>query len=398
MKKIVSAVMVAMTIMASTTGVAKEYSNGVSVKSKFDFDFSMTGPNTKFPNQVFTDGKKTWLQFKDLNRPPVIFADEKPIAYQIEGQYMVVSGIYPNITLVDGREGTLVEINYDGVYSAANKGVIHSVSRPIAINGVASLPQEAAPAPVYRQVSPSSFKVAPVTTTAIEVTAPNPVNVAPQIRPTIRVSPQSQRGWIVKASDRVAPVQPAFEDTGFQTMQYQVKAAPNFKISPDITAAAVFSEPKPVVIKVAQVKPAPAAVPVAVAQTNPEVFKMKGSFMVATLGDIPAVRQEALAVPKPLVTRMSIATSDVSDGVRLSDDVLEKLTQYVLSGYKIFITGTAGTSTEVSRVARANGRAVNAMKEIVNFGIGQKSVSVTKLSSYPSKGDGSGVEIRLVKS
>lgn len=74
---------------------------------QFRFDWQLSGSRAVAPLQVFDDGKHTWLQFSQVGPVPAIFArtaaGDVPLRYRREGDYLILSGVWPELILRGGH-------------------------------------------------------------------------------------------------------------------------------------------------------------------------------------------------------------------------------------------------------------------------------------------------------
>jgi type IV secretion system protein VirB9 len=74
------------------------------------FDWASTGSKQILPMRAFDDGKSTWLAWpKDASMPAILQREpdgqEGPVNYRVQGDYVVVDGVPPQLVL---RQGKLV--------------------------------------------------------------------------------------------------------------------------------------------------------------------------------------------------------------------------------------------------------------------------------------------------
>lgn len=160
----------ALVLALSSIGVASvaygdEYQGGgnaaqVRVETKYDFGFDfavLSGSKIFTPIQAFTDGKRTWVQFRDTGRTPLSFADGQPVSGKVEGMFYIIDGVYSSVNFIDAKTNTNIVMVYDGVYQMKKPATLYSSGAPMAINGVAQMPIEQAK-PVV--AAPPTFTVA----------------------------------------------------------------------------------------------------------------------------------------------------------------------------------------------------------------------------------------------
>lgn len=75
--------------------------------SQFSFNWQLSGDRAVAPLQVFDDGRRTWLQFAPGQPVPAIFevtpAGDRPLPYRVEGPYVVLQGVWPQLALRGGH-------------------------------------------------------------------------------------------------------------------------------------------------------------------------------------------------------------------------------------------------------------------------------------------------------
>lgn len=171
-KLVVSALVLALNAVGMVSvAYGDDYQGGdatqVRVETKYDFGFDFTvlsGSKIFTPVQAFTDGKRTWVQFRDTGRTPLSFADGVPVSGKIEGMFFVVDGVYSSMNFIDAKTNTNIVMVYDGVYQMKKPATLYSAGAPMAINGVAQMPVEQAKPVVAPMFTVSQSKAAPVST------------------------------------------------------------------------------------------------------------------------------------------------------------------------------------------------------------------------------------------
>ncbi len=79
--------------------------------SQHNFEYSVADREGVQLVQAFDDGSKTYLQFTGAPTEPVVIeggADKKPLAYLGDGPYLVVAGVYPQLTVSVGAHSALI--------------------------------------------------------------------------------------------------------------------------------------------------------------------------------------------------------------------------------------------------------------------------------------------------
>lgn len=79
----------------------------------WNFDYSYAGSKRLRPKRAFDDGTFTYLQFKDFETMPAIFAvdengNESLVNYNVQGKYLVVTSMGAQFTLRDGDTATCI--------------------------------------------------------------------------------------------------------------------------------------------------------------------------------------------------------------------------------------------------------------------------------------------------
>lgn len=83
-------------------------------KSLYNFEYTISGPNSIAPIKIFDDGKFTYFEFRDkTSELPAIFYSDKQgneglINFRIVGRYVVVESIRERFTIRYGREAVCV--------------------------------------------------------------------------------------------------------------------------------------------------------------------------------------------------------------------------------------------------------------------------------------------------
>lgn len=173
-KWMVSALVLALSsIGLASVAHSEEYQGGgnaaqVRVETKYDFGFDFTvlsGSKIFTPVQAFTDGKRTWIQFRDTGRTPLSFADGQPVSGKTEGMFYVIDGVYSSMNFIDAKTNTNIVMVYDGVYQMKKPATLYASGAPMAINGVAQMPVEQPKQVVNPMFTVAQQKAGPVSTT-----------------------------------------------------------------------------------------------------------------------------------------------------------------------------------------------------------------------------------------
>ena len=78
-----------------------------------NFDYSYSGSKRLRPVRAFDDGVFTYFQFEDFDVMPAVFAvdengNERLVNFNVQGKYVVVSGLGSQFTLRDGNTATCI--------------------------------------------------------------------------------------------------------------------------------------------------------------------------------------------------------------------------------------------------------------------------------------------------
>ena len=81
--------------------------------SDLNFDYSYAGSKRLRPIRAFDDGVFTYFQFNDFDVMPAVFSvdengNERLVNFNLQGQYLVVSGVGSQFTLRDGDTATCI--------------------------------------------------------------------------------------------------------------------------------------------------------------------------------------------------------------------------------------------------------------------------------------------------
>jgi len=113
--------------ISSYSGTAGFYSADepdISDKDRYNFDYTISGPESITPVKIFDDGIFTYFEFKDRNNElPAIFTvapdkTESLVNFRISGRYLVVEKVAPRFTL---RNGVEVGCVFNEAYLAKQK-------------------------------------------------------------------------------------------------------------------------------------------------------------------------------------------------------------------------------------------------------------------------------------
>jgi hypothetical protein len=110
--------------------------------ASYNFDYKIAGDRAVAPAQVFDNGSRIYLQFRDMNTLPAIFSDTpmgevllKPgIEYTVEPPYVVIRNIEPELILMmNKRKAT---ISYQGPITEfiTKTPVMYGAKQPIALS------------------------------------------------------------------------------------------------------------------------------------------------------------------------------------------------------------------------------------------------------------------------
>lgn len=135
LKKIMLAV-----ALASSFGANAAESSTVG---NYDFAFQVSGDKAYQPSQVFTDGKKTWIQPKRPGEMPSIFSESGPVKFRTDSPYLIIDSLFPAVTLRYQGEHQ-VDVDYVGRYALPGAaGVSYGVAQPKAVNGTVAVVRSA---------------------------------------------------------------------------------------------------------------------------------------------------------------------------------------------------------------------------------------------------------------
>lgn len=79
-------------------------------KSLYNFEYTISGPESVSPIKIFDDGKFTYFEFKDKNAelPAIFYSNEKGdegiVNYRILGKYVVVESVRSRFTIRYGKD------------------------------------------------------------------------------------------------------------------------------------------------------------------------------------------------------------------------------------------------------------------------------------------------------
>lgn len=110
-----------------------------AVAGHYSFDWQLSGNREVAPLQVFDDGHKTWLQFAPGQPVPAIFEQraegDRPLSYKLEGPYVVLDGVWPELVLRGGQLKSTVR-RVQQIQSGGANAVSSSIEGPAAATAV----------------------------------------------------------------------------------------------------------------------------------------------------------------------------------------------------------------------------------------------------------------------
>lgn len=183
----------------------------------YSFAWRLSGNRLAAPLQVFDNGKLTWLQFAPGQTIPSIFqhtdTNDRPLRYQRQGPYVVLSGVWPSLLLRSGNLQSRIDritapddVATTGplpvqplvTVTAASEHVAHGITEKVstAVQPLNSEPPEHKPQAVVpvrldtaTALTQASFQ--PVVDAPLETTIHVPVNQdLPRVNSRFSVSPQ----------------------------------------------------------------------------------------------------------------------------------------------------------------------------------------------------------------
>ncbi len=107
--------------------------DAASLNSKNNFDYSISGPDYVAPLKIFDDGEFTYFEFRDINGTlPAMYSVGKDgieamVNYKIQGKYVIVEAVYPQMTLRFGDDAVCVY--NDAFYANSAKATQIAVSQ-----------------------------------------------------------------------------------------------------------------------------------------------------------------------------------------------------------------------------------------------------------------------------
>ncbi|MDA8094882.1 MAG: TrbG/VirB9 family P-type conjugative transfer protein [Betaproteobacteria bacterium] len=116
-----------------------------AVLAHYHFSYRMTDRRAVSLIQVFDDGTRTYLQFKEPYAAPVITADNTntPLPYSRQGLFAIVDGVYSSLTVTTVGHRTVVHNDSRGALTPLPAPVAAVIHRP----RVESLPPALVPSP-----------------------------------------------------------------------------------------------------------------------------------------------------------------------------------------------------------------------------------------------------------
>jgi hypothetical protein len=427
----------------------QDLTNGIEVQSKYDFSFELSGQGLK-PIQIFTDGHRTWVQLSDPKRVPLFFANNKPVGYTMDGFLLVIDGLHPEMNLFDAKTNKNTLISYSGIYSTSSSGTLYESAKPVALNGVADAPAEYKPEAQPKIALSQTGRPVRAAVDDVKIEQPQ----VPVVKERVRKEDYNFKFSVESDKADAAPVNKG--EQIYSPKEVELKQHPeSTMVTPQqatkrqVAGGVIRKADKPSGFTVAEASsvnsgsvPAPATKSVfkgktakvaSVADVSIEhqddavgnvavldaeyqknfqykasayndlqanMFKtMSGGFVVEKVAMVDVESQpaqiEAKIAPSVKVKSLRVDTSKRNAEVQLSGSLLDGVRSFIDAGLKLVITGHAGMMNEARRVLRANDRAENAMKQIVQSGVNKDNVSVKKLVAHKNAKDWSGVELNI---
>ncbi len=110
----------------------------------YDFHYSSAGDTAVRPVQIFDDGSRLYLQFRDPDLIPALFVNTENGVMRLpvhqDFPYIVVDRLSPEILVKVGEQQALV--HYDGGRPLTDNGSMTGSSRPLTVAASASIPPE----------------------------------------------------------------------------------------------------------------------------------------------------------------------------------------------------------------------------------------------------------------
>lgn len=323
--------------------------NAFAGTDDYDFDFTVSGDRSVRPIQVFTNGVKTFFQFKDPQNPPTLFSKGRVVRFSIEEPYTVVTSLDSDTTIVGKNQREKAEVKYNGRFDvtkipAPTKSItkLQISNEPNKVNPIAESKPFVETTNLKKtsdsaEVKTNSIANANLPPIKVEVTAPTN-NAQTTLNPVAEIKPQP-----------VALVKPVI-------LQNQVFAG-EFVFHP----AKILSADSTVIPSEDSVKP-----------VLPKTFPNQGE----------------VKNPKSFL---------ILSSTPINDDQIETLVAHVAAGGFIVLQGKSAVADPTSRVRWANARANKSKEELIALGIPSSAIKVQVINKYPNTDDVTGVAVTLTK-
>lgn len=300
----------------------------------FDFDFAINGDRSVRPLQVFTNGEKTYFQFKNPQNPPVMIANGRVVRFAIEEPYTVVTSLDSSTSLIGDGGRYKAEVKYNGKYSLtkfSQAAVVVTTTKQSLIVPV----QEVKPKTNVLATESANAKVNPV---ASSVALPEQLKPAPLAPPVESIQPKVEKSVVT------APAKPAKTEFSGEFVFFPAKI---------IKAQSVSIENK--------------AEPVIAPQQNTSIL---------------SVSQKSFFL---------------DSNHSISNEQIKMLRAHVASGGAVELQGSSGVANPESRIKWANARANKTKDEFISLGISASAIKVNLITQYPNTKDMTGVSVALSK-
>lgn len=204
----------------------------------FNFEWRLAGDPQIMPLQVFDDGERMWLQFPEGGAWPAVFqvSDHgwRPLAFQRQGPYMVVDGVYSQLALRGGHlHGTVKRAPAappaDGPVPAASPAAPGGMATPMPVSALAAPLAPAAASSPTPAPAPAPTPTPTLAPAPAPVRAPDTAAVSTLV-PALQPVPASVPGTGLTEGPQIAP--PVASDTAAPAADLLGPPVGQYSVSP----------------------------------------------------------------------------------------------------------------------------------------------------------------------
>jgi hypothetical protein len=179
------------------------WSAAASCADVYDWGYTITGDPRVAPIQVFDNGKQTWIQFRNPEPPPAIFAvtaaGQAVLTGNRDGQFIILNRVERQLSIALGS--ARASVRYTG-NARADDAAMFGTAVPVKATGIAPSPVPAEQILASRASTPNPVSAEPAPIAAPIPAATAPVAAAsPAAEPKPALDAEPTATWKVLQSD-----------------------------------------------------------------------------------------------------------------------------------------------------------------------------------------------------